>query len=323
MAAQKIVRCAVVALLFLASADGSAQAPDPSSLSEAQRDELGRLFRVAQSAFEAENYLEAVGALKSAHEIFPEPNILYRIGDAYERLGDLRRAASYYRAYVEVASDAQDAELVGRRAADLDRRAAALQQEIGQEETRRAALLLDTNPAGATVYLDATKLSDTTPTRVEVVPGAHQIKVELPGYESLQREVVIEQGETISLVYALQREAIVAPATRSTAPWLLVGAGGVATATGGGLLIGALLADTKIRNWDQERADQHAAGGAVDPRPDAYDATYKRRAMFTTTGAIVGSVGVVAIATGIVWLVARGRSERHVSATADGIALRF
>lgn len=323
MASPKVVHGLFLCLLAVGAVhadDVFAQAPDAAALDEGEREELGRLFRVAQAAYESENYLEAIAALKSAYTMFPEPNILYRIGDAYEKMGDLTHAAEHYRAYVAAAPDAQDAGLVGRRVADLERRAAALERDVAPA-VQRTGLVFDTQPAGASVRLNETALAGETPMRIELEPGTHTVIAALPGYERHQQEVTVEAGETLSLV--VQLRPVVAAPGRSPLPWVIAAAGGVATVAGGGLLVGALVANNKIRAWDEHRNEQHASGGPVDPRPANYDATQRRRAMFSTTGAVVGGVGVALVATGVVWAVSRGESKNALRATPNGVALSF
>jgi len=116
-----------------------AQPPDPSTLSDEQRDELGRLFTRARGAYESGNFLEAIALLEKAHAIFPDPSILYRIGDAYESAGDLGKAIAAYRDYLEAAVDATDRGIVTRRIEDLERRVAQAAQSVA-ETTARAVV---------------------------------------------------------------------------------------------------------------------------------------------------------------------------------------
>src|SRR5690554_5296300 len=74
-----------------------------ADLSQNDRAELGRLFAQAQQAFEHQEYPNAIRSLERAFEIFAEPNILYRIGDAYERQGQFGEAIEYFTRYVEAA----------------------------------------------------------------------------------------------------------------------------------------------------------------------------------------------------------------------------
>lgn len=306
-----------LSLFTLPVAVAAQQQPDPSALGEAERDELGRLFKRAQAAYEAKNYLESIEALRAAHNIFPEPNILYRIGDAYENLGDLRNAADFYRKYVEAAPTASDAGLVRRRLEDLDRRIAELEQSLQPTKPERAALLLDTNPAGAVVSLDNKPVDGETPVRVELAPGSHRVELVRPGFEPVVREIEVGAGETISLVYQL--EAVpVAPKRQSPLPWIVGGTGLVSLGASVGLLLGARSAQKQVEAWDDARLQAYEDGGEVLQRPPDYDATVRREATFRTTGYVVGGVGAAAVVGGVLWLLLRGSGDDSVAIGFDG-----
>lgn len=124
------------------------RAPDPSSLSESQRAQLGKLFGEARSAFEARADDRAVALLEEAYVILPDPNILFRIAEAHDRAGDYAAAHQVYERYLKAAPGAKDRPEVERRIAELDRLVAA-------EAPRSAVLVVDTTPVGATVFLDS------------------------------------------------------------------------------------------------------------------------------------------------------------------------
>lgn len=296
--------CLVAFTVALVAAPVAAQQLDPSSLSEEDRQELGRLFSRAKSAYESENYREAIAALSQAHELFPEPNILYRIGDAYENLGELEPAIEYYRRYVEAAPDASDSGLVSRRIEDLERRLASLRESVQDEpadqEPEDAAFLIDTNPPGAAVRVDGDLVGSTTPVRLAVVPGAHTIEISLERHASLTRDVVVEAGETISLVYQLERHET--PRGPGALPWVIAGAGLVGAGVGTGLLVGASSAARRVEAWDAEREQAYANDEQVPDRPADYDGTKRRSVVWRNAGIAAVGGGVLMLAGGVVWL---------------------
>lgn len=305
---------AMVLCLGLAPATALAQqSPDPSTLDEAQREELGRLFTRAQTAYEAQNYLEAIEALRAAHDIFGEPNILYRIGDAYENLGDLDRAAQYYREYVEAAPNASDAGLVRRRIADLERRSKELAAQLEPTKPERAALLLDTNPAGANVRLDDRAVDGATPVRVELAPGNHRVELQRDGFDSVVRDIRIDAGETISLVYQLSEKQAPPPPRRSPWPWVLAGAGIASAGTSVGFLLGAQAANNRVSQWDTERVQAYQAGNDVPARPDGYDRDTRNAVVFRNVGFVAAGVGAAALITGGLWLILRKHPKQNVA----------
>jgi tetratricopeptide (TPR) repeat protein len=303
VAAQQVAVACLLGLAVALSAVPAHAQEDPSELSEAEREELGRLFSRARDAYEAENFREAIEALTRAYEIFPEPNILYRIGDAYENLGDLEPAIEHYRRYVTEAPDASDAGLISRRIEDLERRLESLRASVDDAPTEGAAFLIDTNPPGASVAIDGEVIDSATPVRLEVEPGAHSIALSLDQHIPLTREVVVEAGETISLVYQLEAEEVPPPPSGpGAAPWILGGAGLLSMGTGAVLLVGGLTAQNQVDEWDADREAAYDAGEPVPPRPADYDATKRRAVIWRNAAIITGGAGLLMVGGGVAWL---------------------
>ena len=321
---------AVAAIATFAEPISAQEPPDAGSLTEAQRSELGQLFARAKKAWEAENYLEAIVALEAAYVIFPEPNILHRIGEAHENVGDLASASTFYRRYVEAAPQAKDAGLVRKRVEDIERRIADLQAQRASEQPEQSALLLDTNPEGAIVRLDDKQVPGRTPVRVELDPGTHRVELRRDGFHPVVRNIEIDAGETISLVYQLDEIAAQDGPKRSAWPWVVGGVGVASLGASVGFLMGFRAADQQVTTWDDERDAAHALGSDVLERPDDYDATVRRSVVFRNLGIGAAGVGVLGVATGVVWLIARGgkKQERQqpgvvVGPAATGVALRW
>lgn len=313
------IACLAALAVTLVTPVVCAQQLDPEALTEAEREELGRLFSRAKDAYDSENFREAIEALTRAYEIFPEPNILYRIGDAYETLGDLEPAIEYYRRYVAEAPEADDRGLVTRRIEDLERRLESLRDSVDDEPTEGAAFLIDTNPAGASVTMDGEAVDSTTPVRLDVEPGPHTITLSLAEYVPLTRDVVVEAGETISLVYQLEaRESTSPPKGPGVAPWLLTGAGVAGLGTAAGLFVGAVSAGNRVEGWDAEREDAYDQGQPIPPRPADYDKMRTRSVVWENAAYVVGGAGLLMVAGGVTWLVLAPRPDSGAE-----VAVRF
>ncbi|WP_168210314.1 tetratricopeptide repeat protein [Persicimonas caeni] len=308
-------RSRMVALLLSVAlaAPSVAWAAEPSlaELSADERAELGRLFTAAQGAFESEEYAQAIAKLERAYEIFPEPNILYRIGDAYEQQGDLEEAVAYYQRYVEAAPDASDAELVRRRIGDLEQILASRRSgdDASAEESapesaasKLAVLIVDSNPAGARVRIgDEAEPRGVTPVRLRIEPGDVQIRLEADHHRPIERVLRVEAGETLSMVYPLQP---VAPADDSIAwPWIVGGVGATALATGGGFLIASQSAQSQLDTYDARRLAAYRNDEPVPERPSDYDELTRESYYYGRTGWILTSVGIVGVGAGLtLWL---------------------
>ena len=64
---------------------------------------------------------------------------------------------------------------------------------------------IHTEPQGARIFVDDKETSYRTPVNFGLAPGAHQIRVERPGYDSQTKEIVVRQNETVTEQFELQR----------------------------------------------------------------------------------------------------------------------
>jgi tetratricopeptide (TPR) repeat protein len=92
----------------MAQADGRGQPPEAPSERAANADEEARGFFIAgRAAFAAGRYREALERFERSHAMSGRPELLYNIGSAAERAGELGRALEAYRAFVNARPDAE------------------------------------------------------------------------------------------------------------------------------------------------------------------------------------------------------------------------
>lgn len=290
-----------------------AEGPSIADLNGDQRAKLGHFFSEAQHAFERDAFADAILSLKEAFKIFPEPNILYRIGDAYERQGQLAEAVTYYTRYVEAAADAEDVPMVHRHISELQKyiaKDAPSKTPPKPTQMKTAVLFIDSTPPGAQVYIgDELAPRGVTPARIHINPGATPIYLEQRGYQPVERVLRIEAGETLSMVYPLQKITVtdaaptdVSDAPGSAWPWVIGGVGTASLATGAGLLFAANSASSQLETYDKQRRDAHENGQVVPARPADYDQLKSDDYYFSRAGWALVGIGAVGVGAGIVWL---------------------
>jgi iron complex outermembrane receptor protein len=110
---------ALAALLLLGAA-ATAQADT--------RTEARKHFKAGMELLSRGSYDKGVAELERAYEILPHPNVLFNIGRAYAEQGELDKAVSTYRRYLESSPQDLDevAKIVDQLQKRIDRRAAAL-----------------------------------------------------------------------------------------------------------------------------------------------------------------------------------------------------
>jgi hypothetical protein len=143
------------------------------------REEARKAFAAGQAADKAQDWQTAIEHYLRAYDLVPHHFALYNIGRDYERLGQLREAATWYQRYVEAAPPSGDRDKV--------------QVLLGELKVRPAKLTVKSTPSGAKVIIDGKKVG-ITPFTAPIRGGGHRVAVELDG-ERDERDVALEYGE--------------------------------------------------------------------------------------------------------------------------------
>lgn len=146
-----IVRSSAVLLLSLGltlaplrvSAQGAATASASAAGDEkaANLKRAEELYRNGERLYTEGSYESAILAFQESYELSKEPQLLYNIGNAYERLGDFGNARRYLDQYRAFAPE-KEREPLSRRIQTLDQR----QREKEQKERDAAAAAALKNP---------------------------------------------------------------------------------------------------------------------------------------------------------------------------------
>lgn len=70
-----------------------------------------QLIKSAAKHYKAKDYASAVSDFERAYSIYPEPDVIYNIARVYEKMGNFKRAVSYYDQFVNL----PDIELTARQ----------------------------------------------------------------------------------------------------------------------------------------------------------------------------------------------------------------
>lgn len=139
-------------------------------------------YERAQEFYRQRRFEEALEEFFLIDRISANPRTSYNIALCFAQLGEEDEAFLAYAAYLArlPAGDADE----GRRA-QAERAMAALAPRV-------ARLRVDSDPPGATIYVDRVELGafGTTPRLLAVTPGIRTVRLELPGHQP--REVLVE-----------------------------------------------------------------------------------------------------------------------------------
>lgn len=184
-----------LALLLGALAISAAPGVPPARADDA----LSARFRFdrALRLYGQRRFDDALHELFLLQEVTDNPRVPFNIGLCYQQLG---RDEEAYLAFAEYLASLEPGD------PDDGQRARA-EQALTQLEARVARVRVDSDPPGATVFVDRTAVGDfgTTPRLLAVPPGAHTVILELDGHRPAEAPVVAVAGEEVRLRVPLDR----------------------------------------------------------------------------------------------------------------------
>lgn len=168
----------IVALLVLASV-AHAQ-PDNRAKAKAA-------FARAVQAEERQDWRTAVDEYLNAYELAPHPDVLFNVATVYERMSELRQAATFYGRYLKDAPDAPDR--------------AKVERTIDGLRKKPSAVTIESAPAGAVIIVDGER-KGRAPIELKLPGGEHHIVAEHGGTMT-QRRVTVEYAEPVVITLAV------------------------------------------------------------------------------------------------------------------------
>jgi outer membrane receptor for ferrienterochelin and colicins len=177
--------------LLIASALAAALVCPAVALGDSNADEAEVRFRRATSMYKAGHYEEALTEFFASNRLAPNRNVVFNIARCYEALQRHEEAYRYYAEYraSEPAADEQ----------------AAIDRKLAELRPRVALIRVDSDPPGATVYLDRKDLGGRgeTPLVLAYPPGQHAVIVERAGYHPATTQVTMTRGKEVAVALPL------------------------------------------------------------------------------------------------------------------------
>lgn len=166
---RRAVTATALVSFFASLASSAVFAPDARADDTA--DEADLQFNLGADRYEAGDYRGALEHFLVSNRLVPNKNVLFNIARSYEQL---KRAPDAYRYYL-LALDGEKDPAARKRIEDAVARITPLV----------AVLAVETDPPGATIYLDRKDLGPRgdAPRKLGLAAGKHKVFVELPGYE--------------------------------------------------------------------------------------------------------------------------------------------
>jgi tetratricopeptide (TPR) repeat protein len=151
------------------------------------------VFQQAAKAYHTADYERAIKLFRRAYQLDPRPELIYNVGQAYEKLGNVPEALRWFRQYLRLAPDAKDGATVQAGIASLERR-------LGARGVQQVTIL--SRPLGATVIVDGKRVGE-APWTGELKPGRHRAVLKLDGHPDTTRDFLLPPQHAIDLDVAL------------------------------------------------------------------------------------------------------------------------
>ncbi len=146
-------------------------------------DEADLQFELGAARYKANDFLGALEHFLASNRLAPNRNVVFNIARCYEQLA---RFPDAFRAYTQA--------LDGETKASTKK---TIEEAIGRISPKVAVVDVQSDPPGATIYLDRKDLGarGAAPRLLGLAPGKYTILVELPGYELAQsQEITVKEG---------------------------------------------------------------------------------------------------------------------------------
>lgn len=158
------------------------QSADPAAALR-QNEARGHFQRGGQ-LYQDGDWEHAIAEFRQAHELWPNPVILFNLAQAYRRDGQLSQAIETFHRYVQ-----ENANLTRDQRSEVE-------EAVREIEENRAVLAFEVEPSGATVSLNGRELGVAPLARnAEVLPGEYRVRVAMPNHEARDETLTVRAHE--------------------------------------------------------------------------------------------------------------------------------
>lgn len=171
-----------VALALGAAAPATAYAQTPTA-------EARAAFQEGVQQYANRQFAEALESFRRAYRLRPHPSVLVNIANCYMNLDRPADAASTFERF-----------LADPTTSPSPQQRAEIERALTEARSRMATITVIANPAGSQVYLDG-DLVGASPLRqpIRTGPGPHVIEARERGGASVQRQVRVDGGGTMTI----------------------------------------------------------------------------------------------------------------------------
>ncbi len=152
----------------------------------------------ANAFYKEERYAESLKLYQEAYALYPNPALLYRMGQAAEKSGDLRGAITYYESMLTEAPD-------NPKAGEVKANLSTLKEKVPPR------VMITSKPTGANIRFGSpnSPTVGSTPYEGDVEKGKLVVILKLDGYETERREIEMAAAATETVDVRMKASAAV------------------------------------------------------------------------------------------------------------------
>lgn len=191
--------CLTLGLTLCAAGTVATGVPTAAVAQERDMAAAKERFLAGKEAYEAERYEEAAEAFTEAYDLSGRNELLYNIGQAYRKAGQLKKAEEYFQQYLNELPEAPNADQVVETIIEIQEEMAA----------QMATLRIESTPADARVFIDGEmEPRCKTPCPVSLMPGEHELRLAKAGYKETTKTIEVEPESERTVAVRLKRDVV-------------------------------------------------------------------------------------------------------------------
>jgi tetratricopeptide (TPR) repeat protein len=205
---RKLATLGLCVILSLASAPAAAETTTSAATEEQRKSQAKTKYEQGVELYRNQRYADAVQLFLEADALWPSAALSFNVARAYEKLADDAATLRWYRNYLRLNPEAQNA-------AEVRQSIQNLSLALARKGIQQVSVL--SSPSFATVAIDGQALG-VTPLTVELKPGVHHLLITLRGFADERRDFTLAAPTPMNLSLALRPAAATAAPLAATGP---------------------------------------------------------------------------------------------------------
>jgi tetratricopeptide (TPR) repeat protein len=166
---------------------------EPGEENDEDRARAASLIKEANASYNRGEFRSALRDYQRAYRVSADPRLVYRIGLTYENLANYKRAHEQLTRFLRENPASEYTGRVARKLSHLK----------NLEKSMQAYIALSSEPTGARIFLNGDGTLGSTPAKLPVGPGKHEVTLAKEGLRTSTFQIEVPPGKTVTKTYVL------------------------------------------------------------------------------------------------------------------------